>query len=122
MICAHGFVLLVKEAARNLGKKVTLTKQRYFLAKMSNFYKGKGATLFSYRNIEALVRQDGGFCYLALTRRGAPVTVSPIILTALRRAAMGLGIILFLKFFAVFISMSKALRAAEAVARKHDLI
>ena len=37
-------------------------------------------------------------------------------------AAMGIGIILFLKFFAVFISMSKALRATEAVARKHDLI
>ena len=37
-------------------------------------------------------------------------------------ALMGLGVILFLKFFTVFISMSKALRAAEAVARKHDLI
>ena len=33
-----------------------------------------------------------------------------------------LGVILFLKFFTVFISMSKALRATEAVARKHDLI
>ena len=36
--------------------------------------------------------------------------------------AMVLGLLLFLKFFTVFISMSKALRAAEAVARKHDLI
>ena len=37
-------------------------------------------------------------------------------------AALTLGVILFVKFFAVFISMSKALRATEAVARKHDLI
>ena len=37
-------------------------------------------------------------------------------------ALMVLGVILFLKFFTVFISMSKALRATEAVARKHDLI
>ena len=37
-------------------------------------------------------------------------------------AAVGLGVILFVKFFTVFVSMSKALRAAEAVARKHDLI
>ena len=36
--------------------------------------------------------------------------------------AMVFGLLLFLKFFTVFISMSKALRAAEAVARKHDLI
>ena len=32
------------------------------------------------------------------------------------------GLLLFLKFFTVFISMSKSLRATEAVARKHDLI
>ena len=37
-------------------------------------------------------------------------------------AAMGIGLILFLKFFTVFIGMSKALRASEALARKHDLI
>ena len=37
-------------------------------------------------------------------------------------AAVVLGVILFVKFFTVFISMSKALRAAEAVAQKHDLI
>ena len=36
--------------------------------------------------------------------------------------AMVFGLLLFLKFFTVFISMSKALRAAETVARKHDLI
>ena len=36
--------------------------------------------------------------------------------------AMVLGLLLFLKFFTVFISMSKALRATQAVARKHDLI
>ena len=36
--------------------------------------------------------------------------------------AMVFGLLLFLKFFTVFISMSKALRAAEAVARKHELI
>ena len=37
-------------------------------------------------------------------------------------AALTLGIILFVKFFTVFISMSKALRATEAIARKHELI
>ena len=37
-------------------------------------------------------------------------------------AAFGIGIVLFVKFFTVFISMSKSLRATEAVARKHDLI
>ena len=37
-------------------------------------------------------------------------------------AVLTLGVILFLKFFTVFISMSKALRATEAVARRHDLI
>lgn len=37
-------------------------------------------------------------------------------------AALGIGIVLFLKFFTVFISMSKSLRATEAVARKHHLI
>ena len=37
-------------------------------------------------------------------------------------AALGIGIVLFVKFFTVFISMSKSLRATEAVARKHDLI
>ena len=36
--------------------------------------------------------------------------------------AVLLGVILFVKFFTVFISMSKALRATQAVARKHDLI
>lgn len=36
--------------------------------------------------------------------------------------ALGLGLILFVKFFTVFISMSKALRATEEVALKHDLI
>ena len=37
-------------------------------------------------------------------------------------AAVVLGVILFVKFFTVFVSMSKALRATEWVARKHDLI
>ena len=36
--------------------------------------------------------------------------------------AMVFGLLLFVKFFTVFISMSKALRATEALARKHDLI
>lgn len=37
-------------------------------------------------------------------------------------AAVVLGVILFVKFFTVFTSMHKALRATECVARKHDLI
>lgn len=37
-------------------------------------------------------------------------------------AVVVLGVILFVKFFTIFISMSKALRATELVARKHDLI
>jgi len=37
-------------------------------------------------------------------------------------ATLGIGLFLFLKFFTVFMGMSKALRATEAVARKHDLI
>ena len=36
--------------------------------------------------------------------------------------SLTIGIILFVKFFTVFVSMSKSLRATEAVARKHDLI
>ena len=37
-------------------------------------------------------------------------------------AAFGIGIVLFVKFFTVFIRMSKTLKATQAVARKHDLI
>lgn len=35
---------------------------------------------------------------------------------------LGLGLLLFAKFFTVFLSMSEAIRETEAVARKHDLI
>ena len=37
-------------------------------------------------------------------------------------AVLTLGVILFVKFFSVFISMSKSLRVTVAVARKHDLL
>ena len=43
-------------------------------------------------------------------------------LSVVRALLVVIGVVLFAKFFTVFLSMREAIRETEAVARKHDLI